>query len=74
MITHASTGCCKYCSEGGHAMCGGHIDGNTVVLTVEKMCDEFAIEFLMTFGGESLLYFAGVCKVHAAAQKRKIHE
>ncbi len=55
-------------------MCGGHIDGNTVVLTVEKMCDEFAIEFLMTFGGESLLYFAGVCKVHAAAQKRKIHE
>ena len=72
LITLACTGRCKHCSEGEHSAAGGHIDGDTAAQVVYKVCSEFNIESLMTFGGEPLLYPDEVCKIHTVAQKMNI--
>ena len=72
LITLACTGRCKHCSEGEHSAVGEHIDGDTAVQVVYKVCREYNIESLMTFGGEPLLYLDEVCRIHTAAQKMNI--
>lgn len=66
-ITFACTGRCKHCSEGEHKNSGEHIDGSFAAEAVRKICSEYKITSLMTFGGEPLLYHEDVCKIHAAA-------
>lgn len=72
VITYACTGRCKHCSEGDHAASGEYIDGDAATQAIHKLCSEFKIESLMTFGGEPLLYYDEVCKIHTAAQEMNI--
>lgn len=72
LITLACTGHCKHCSEGDHTASGGHIDGPAAARAVDRLCDIYPIQSLMTFGGEPLLYVEEVCLIHATAQKRHI--
>lgn len=72
VITLACTGQCKHCSEGEHVGCSEHIDGDVAVKAVEKICENYEIESLMTFGGEPLLYPEIVCEIHKAATKMGI--
>lgn len=72
LITFACTGRCKHCSEGDHMASGEYIDSNAAVQVVYKLCNEYSIESLMTFGGEPLLYPDAVCKIHTAAREMNI--
>jgi len=68
VITYACTGKCKHCSEGDHALCSEHIDGEKAADAVKKICALYPIETVMTFGGEPLLYPEAVYPIHAAAR------
>lgn len=72
LITLACTGRCKHCSEGEHISDSAHIDGDIAAKAVYDLCGEFAVESIMTFGGEPLLYPDTVCKIHAAAKEMNI--
>ena len=72
LITLACTGHCKHCSEGDHVTNGEYIDGDIAVQVVYKLCNEYSIQSLMTFGGEPLLHPDEVCRIHAAAQEMNI--
>lgn len=72
MVTNACTGKCRHCSEGEHRLKSEHIDGDTGAEIVYKVCEEYKIESLMTFGGEPLLCVDAVCKIHSAAKKMNI--
>jgi len=72
LITLACTGRCKHCSEGEHTSSGEYINGDIAVRAVNKVCANFNIKSLMTFGGEALLHVNEVCKIHAAAQENGI--
>lgn len=74
VITYACTGRCKHCSEGEHTLGGTYIDGEAAAQTVYRLCREFQIKSLMTFGGEPLLHPDEVCKIHAAAREMNIPE
>lgn len=69
VITYACTGKCKHCSEGDHEDCGEHIDGKAAARAVKDIAGQYAIQSLMTFGGEPLLYPEDVCEIHAAAKE-----
>ena len=71
-VTMACTGRCKHCSEGDHINCKGHIDQDAAVDAVRKICKEFTIHSLMTFGGEPLLYPDVVCAIHRTAKEMGI--
>lgn len=71
-ITLACSGRCKHCSEGEHINGSEFIDGDIAADIVRKVCGEFEIESLMTFGGEPLLYPDVVYKIHTAAREMKI--
>ena len=72
VITWACTGRCKHCSEGGHEQKGMHIDGAAAALVIREACKKFAIDSVMTFGGEPLLYLDEVYAIHAAAYEMNI--
>ena len=72
LVTLACTGRCKHCSEGDHATNGEYIDSNAAVRVIYKLCNEYSIESLMTFGGEPLLHPDEVCRIHAAAKEMNI--
>ena len=72
VMTYACTGKCKHCSEGDHADCGEHMDGKAAARAVKKIAGRYAIQSLMTFGGEPLLYPEDVCEIHAAAKEAGI--
>jgi len=74
LLTFACTGRCKHCSEGEHFSTGEHIDGNIAADMVRKVASSYAINSLMTFGGEPLLYPDEVCKIHAVARDAGIAE
>lgn len=67
-VTLACTGRCRHCSEGGHTGGGEHIDGDIGAQAVRSLAAVRAIDSVMTFGGEPLLYPDAVCKIHAAAR------
>lgn len=68
VMTLACTGRCKHCSQGDHAGCTAHIDGERGARVVRELCAQYRIESLMTFGGEPLLYPEDVCSIHRAAR------
>lgn len=72
VITYACTGRCKHCSEGEHTEKGEHIDGDVAAQAVRRLSEEYALDSMMTFGGEPLLYPEAVCKIHAAAKEAGI--
>lgn len=71
-VTMACTGRCIHCSEGGHDGCTEHIDAAAAVEAIRKICGNYKITSLMTFGGEALLYPEVVCAIHAAARSAGI--
>lgn len=72
VVTMACTGRCRHCSEGEHISKGEHIDGEVAAKAVRDICESYAIESIMTFGGEPLLHPEVVCKIHAAAKESGI--
>ena len=68
VVTMSCTGKCRHCSEGGHYLRGGHIDGNIAAGAVREVCRYYNIKSLMTFGGEPLLYPDDVCMIQEAAK------
>ena len=72
VVTYACTGRCKHCSEGEHALCGEHIDSQIAVDSVRKICAEYDIKTVMTFGGEPLLYSETVYAIMSTAKELNI--
>lgn len=72
VVTMACTGKCKHCSEGEHMNCTGHIDADIAVESIRKVCENYKIESLMTFGGEPLIYPDVVCSIHKTATEMGI--
>lgn len=67
VVTMACTGKCRHCSEGDHTGHTGHIDTETAVNSIRKICEHYKIESLMTFGGEPLLYPDVIYALHRTA-------
>lgn len=72
VITLACTGKCKHCSQGAHMAGGSCIRQAAAVDVVRRLAEQYDMESLMTFGGEPLLYWETVCKIHAAAREAGI--
>ena len=72
VVTMACTGRCKHCSEGEHNSFTGHIDADVAAKAIRKICQNYKIESLMTFGGEPLLHPEVVCKIHKTASEMGI--
>ena len=68
IVTMACTGRCKHCSEGDHVHYTEHIDTEISVESIQKICENYKITSLMTFGGEPLLYPETVCAIHRAGK------
>ena len=72
VVTNACTGRCKHCSEGAHEACGERIDPNAAAEAVRRIASEYAIETVMAFGGEPLLYPEAVYAIIGAARELDI--
>lgn len=71
-VTFRCTGKCKHCSEGEKLSDSTHIDGATAADAVLRLCGEYDMKSVMTFGGEPLLYADAVCQIHNAAAKMNV--
>lgn len=69
VITSACTGRCKHCSEGEHTACGECIDPRAAADAVRKITSAYAIQTVMAFGGEPLLYPEAVYAIMTAAHE-----
>jgi len=67
-VTHACTGKCKHCSIGMPDEKSRSIDPAAAVKAVKELTSRYAVESLMTFGGEPLLYTDTVCRIHQTAR------
>ena len=72
MVTLACTGKCKHCSEGTHDASVEFLDCDAAIDVVRRVANQYKIESLMTFGGEPLLRWETVCRIHAEARKNGI--
>ena len=73
VITNACTGRCKHCSEGDHTACGEHISPAVAADAVRRIVGSYpAVQTVMTFGGEPLLYPETVCAIMTAAKELNI--
>lgn len=72
VVTYACTGRCRHCSEGEHSVAGEHIDPDTAARAVRQIAAEYAIETVMAFGGEPLLYPDAACAIMAAGTEMQI--
>ena len=69
VVTYACTGRCKHCSEGDHRTFGERIDPRMAADAVRRVSLEYAIETVMAFGGEPLLYTDAVYAIMSAAKE-----
>ena len=73
VVTNACTGRCKHCSEGDHSACGEHIFPAVAADAVRRIVGSYpAVQTVMTFGGEPLLYPDAVCAIMTAAKELNI--
>ena len=68
VVTNACTGRCKHCSEGDHRTFGERIDPCVASDAVRRIAAEYAIQTVMAFGGEPLLYTDAVEEIMRAAK------
>jgi len=68
VITRACSGRCKHCALGELTSKGRGINADAAVTAIKRLTERFAIDSIMTFGGEPLLFADAVCKIHAAAR------
>lgn len=66
-VTMACTGRCKHCQNGDSVNSAEHIEAESAADAVRKICENYKILSLMTFGGEPLLYPDTVCRIHRTA-------
>lgn len=66
-VTMACPGRCRHCQNGDRVDRSDHIETETAVRAIRKICEHYKIESLMTFGGEPLLYPETVCAIHRTA-------
>ena len=66
VITDACSGKCKHCSSGERSGSDG-VDADAAANAVRQLAGRYAVDSVMTFGGEPLLFADTVCKIHAAA-------
>ena len=71
-VTLACTGRCRHCQNGDPPDRSAHIDAATAADAVRKICGQYRIGTLMTFGGEPLLYPDTVCVIHRAGAEAGI--
>ena len=69
VVTEACTGRCRHCQNGEPVRTSVHIDTDAAVGAIRKVCAQYRIGTVMTFGGESLLYPDTVCAIHATAEQ-----
>ena len=69
VVTDLCTGKCKHCSQGDHAIAGQSIDPDIAADAVRRICAEYSIDTVMTFGGEPLLYPDAVYAIMSTAKK-----
>ena len=74
VVTWACTGRCKHCSEGDHESCGERINPKIAADAVRKICREYGIKTVMTFGGEPLLYADAVYEIMTAAKELDVEK
>ena len=67
VVTLACTGRCKHCQNGDPVQSAEHIDAEVAVEAIRKICENYRIATVMTFGGEPLLYPDTVCAIHRTA-------
>ena len=67
VVTDACSGRCKHCSNGERPSSGESIDADAAVAVVKRLAVGFAVDSVMTFGSEPLLYPETVCMIHATA-------
>ena len=67
VVTLACTGRCIHCSEGDHPGDPVHIDAEAASEAIRKICGNYKITSLMTFGGEPLLNPDVVCAIQRTA-------
>ena len=72
VVTNACTGRCKHCSEGDHTACGESINPTVAADAVRRVGGLYALQTVMTFGGEPLLYPETVCAIMTAARKLNV--
>ena len=72
VITYGCTGRCKHCSEGDHNSAGQFIEAEAAGRVVRDIAGKYAVNSVMTFGGEPLLCPEAVYAVHQAAMEMKI--
>ena len=72
VVTDACTGRCKHCSQGEHYMSGSHIDARLAAEAVKRIAAEYAIDTVMTFGGEPLLRPDVVFEIMSVARELNI--
>ena len=68
-VTFACTGRCKHCSVGEAIGSPGYIDPGTAADAVRRITGKYAIETVMAFGGEPLLYPETVYAIMSAASE-----
>ena len=66
-VTMACTGKCRHCQNGDTVYSTEHIDADAAEELIRKVCENYEIRSIMTFGGEPLLYPDVVCKIHRTA-------
>ena len=67
-VTNACSGKCKHCSAAVSETASGSVDADAAVKVIKQLTSRYAVESMMTFGGEPLLYADTVCVIHAAAR------
>ena len=68
VITNTCSGKCRHCSAALPEFENGSVDAEIAVNAIKQLTGRYAVESLMTFGGEPLLYADTTCKIHAAAR------
>ncbi len=72
VVTCACTGRCRHCSQGEHSGAGEYIDPDTAARAVRQIASVYAIETVLAFGGEPLMYPDAVCAIMTAAAEMQI--
>ena len=64
VVTMACTGRCKHCQNGEPESCADHLDAAAAERAIRRVCANYQIRTIMTFGGEPLLYPDVVRAIH----------
>ena len=71
ILTERCTGRCRHCSVGDRVAHpkGTHVPQEAAVQAVRELAELYAVQSVMTFGGEPLLYPEVTCAIHRTAMQ-----